>query len=185
MGTVGWAGEATYLAASGTFHLFGSGDSADIPQDEGHFVFQALEGDGTVVARLTSAENIFDSPMAGVMVRESADPGSAYLYLSMQSLDGGCQVSYRTATGGASSQTACNGTFGAPIWMKVTRDGADFSAQISSDGSTWTDAAPAATVGMAPKVLAGVAVASGRSDGISVTDFDNVALTTSGGGAQQ
>src|SRR5271169_2994209 len=82
VGAVGLTGSATY--AGGIFTVNGSGNAIYYTADQMHFVYQALSGDGTIVARVVSASGS-TYPESGVMIRETLDPGATNAFLSYSS----------------------------------------------------------------------------------------------------
>ncbi len=170
-------GASTYVPATGTIHMYGSGDSVNTAPDALHYTYQPLSGNGTILARLSNIDNAFQSTSAGVMIRASVDVNSAYVYLSLQSNGGGCTIKSRATAGGASNSAACSTSPAAPVWLKLTRQGSNFLPQTSPDGTTWTDAGAPVTVSMADNVFVGFAVTSGAYRNISFADFDNASVT--------
>jgi hypothetical protein len=71
VGAVGTPGNSTY---AGVFTVNGAGSQIYGVTDAFHFVYQPLPGDGSIVARVVSMPN---DAMAGVMIRETLDSGSA------------------------------------------------------------------------------------------------------------
>ena len=82
IGAVGFTGDATFDAASGTFSVKGGGrrrmgrrrrrcTSCRVP----------LTGDGYIVARVRSLQNTSASAKAGVMIRETLAAGSANAFM--------------------------------------------------------------------------------------------------------
>lgn len=167
-------GGSTYTPDTGLFHTYGFGNNADSPPDAFHFTYQPLTGDGSITARLTNVDNTFPTTSAGVMIRAAADPGSAYVYLSLQSPTGGCLASWRTSAGAAPVSAACGG--GVPIWLRVVRAGSTFSMQTSANGSSWTGAGSPVTANLPATLLYGLAVTSGIPNALSSADFDHAAV---------
>src|SRR5262249_30697985 len=80
VGPVGLAGSSNYSA--GTFNVSGSGTTLGPPPDQFHLVYQQLSGDGQIVARVVSVQSTSTYAKAGVMIRETLDPRSAYAMMS-------------------------------------------------------------------------------------------------------
>lgn len=74
VGSVGLAGSAS--SANGTFTVGGSGTQIYGSADSFHFAFQTLSGDGSIVARVVSAQGGSGYAAAGVMIRETLDSAS-------------------------------------------------------------------------------------------------------------
>src|SRR5882757_4448000 len=98
VGVVGLAGGAGY--ANGTFTVAGAGQGTLFSSADGfHFAYQSLTGDGTMVARVVSLQG--SSAQAGIMVRETLNPGANHVYLFDYSAT--LYMSERTSTGASSS----------------------------------------------------------------------------------
>jgi hypothetical protein len=177
VGQVGKAGSASY--ANGTFTVSGSGQWIWSTADGMHFVYQPLLGDGTMVARVVSAQGGSSYAQAGVMIRETLSPGSTQGYtLYQRSL---VDFSYRTSTG-ASTTEGSSGTLTLPYWVKVVRSGSTFSGYNSLDGVNWTQVGTAQTINMAQNVYIGLAVssddwASSNPPTLATATFDNVSIS--------
>ena len=79
IGAVGLAGSASY--ANGTFTVAGAGQGTFFSSSDGfHFVYQPLSGDGTIIARVVSLQGS-STAQAGIMIRETLDPGANHVYL--------------------------------------------------------------------------------------------------------
>jgi regulation of enolase protein 1 (concanavalin A-like superfamily) len=83
-------------------------------------------------------------------------------------------MQFRDATGDATAG-AGSGTGTAPGWVRLSRAGDVFTAEWSTDGTTWTTIGRA-TVAMPPTVLAGLAVTSHNTWATAAASFDDVAL---------
>src|SRR5277367_2942192 len=78
IGSVGVAGSASY--ANGVFTTKGSGTAIGGTSDQMHFAYQALSGNGTIVARVVSLTGA-TSVQAGVMIRETLNAGATMAYV--------------------------------------------------------------------------------------------------------
>src|SRR5208283_3096049 len=175
VGLTGLAGSATY--ANGTFTVNGSGwGTWSTTSDEFHFVYQALPGDGTIVARVVSLQG-GTYPFAGVMIRESLDPAATNAQVG--DFNTGNDFIYmeeRLTTGGtSSSQSYARVTL--PYWVKVVRSGNIFNGYASPDGVNWTQTGSTQTINMAQNVYVGLEVSSYSTNSLATATFDNVSLT--------
>jgi regulation of enolase protein 1 (concanavalin A-like superfamily) len=177
IGSVGVAGSATF--ASGVFTVQGAGNTLGVSADGFHFVYQALSGNGTIVARVASTSSTY--AQVGVMIRETLTAGSNHMF--MGDYEGTIYDIYRTTTGSASSY----GTGGAgtlPYWVEVVRSGNTFTGYRSADGVNWVQVA-SETITMAQDVYIGLAVASGSTSTAYTATFDNVSINSSANPAPQ
>jgi hypothetical protein len=148
--------------------------------DSFSFFNQTLTGDGQIVARLLSlheADPQGSDPLAaaGVMIRESLDPGSKHVLLAVQT--NALIFGRRLATDDYSTSnsiTAMNVNGGTPCWLRLMRLGNTFVGLYSGDGSNWVYGW-FTTVNMSNQVLVGVAVTSHHEDGIATATLDNLA----------
>ncbi|HEX6975332.1 MAG TPA: phospholipase D-like domain-containing protein [Vicinamibacterales bacterium] len=172
VGAVGVPGSAS--EAGGAFTVDGNGADIWGTADAFHFVYRTLAGDGTVVARVASLQNTDAWTKAGVMIRESLDPGSRHA-LMLVSAGKGLAFQRRTTTGGTSTNTS-GGAGVAPAWVKLVRTGTSFTASTSTDGSTWR-VVGSATISMTQNVLVGLAVTSHTTSTLARAVFDGVSVT--------
>ncbi len=161
----------------GTWTIRGAGGDIWGTSDQFHFVWQTLSADGSVRAHITAQTNTNAWAKAGVMVRQSSDPASAY-YAVFVTPGNGIVVQYRATQGGNAQQSAAlTGT--APAYLAIGRSGNSYTAYTSSDGVTWTQvAASSVTLSTSGPVLAGMAVTSHNSSALSTAIFDSVSVST-------
>ena len=178
IGGVGLAGNAGY--SNGTFTVNGSGADIWGTADEFHFVYQPLNGDGQIVARITGVENTDSFAKGGLMIRETLTGGSRHVILDLKP-GGGLEFMNRTATNGTTSVVNGGTTVAIPHWLKLVRSGNTFTASRSSDGINWT-VVGTTNVTMAANVYVGLAVTSHNDSVLNTSTFDNVSVTMTDGG---
>jgi hypothetical protein len=169
VGNVGVGGSLN--TSDTTMEVAGAGADIWDAADAFHFAWVPLSGDGEIVARVVSIQNVRAWSKAGVMIRETLDPGSAHAFMLVSSAKG-YAFQRRVSAGGMSTGTAA-GTGTAPQWVRLKRTGNLIEAFRSNDGITWT-AAGSDVVAMGGEVLAGLAVSSHVSTATSQAVFDNV-----------
>ena len=175
VGQVGVAGNALYAAANGKFTLQGSGADIYGTSDAFHFVYQPLNGDGTIVARVVSLQGSGTNPKAGVMIREALTPGSKNVFTAFQ--PGSLLFQYRSSTGAATSQSTF--TAALPYWVKLARSGNSFSGYRSFDGMNWTQIGSTQTISMAQSVFIGLAADDNNNSALATAVLDGVSITSS------
>jgi hypothetical protein len=160
----------------GTYTMTASGTDIWNTADEFHYAFKQLNGIGSITARVESVENTNPWAKAGVMIRETLDPGSKFaaVYITPTNADGtptqGCRFQGRTSTDGPATSDTSVATDGqkavtAPYWIKLERDfSGNFTGYYSSDGSTWTPLIWKPSVSMSSNVYIGLALTSLDSD---------------------
>jgi endonuclease/exonuclease/phosphatase family metal-dependent hydrolase/regulation of enolase protein 1 (concanavalin A-like superfamily) len=172
VGSVGVAGSASY--ASGTFTINGSGADIWGTADSFRYVYQTLNGDGTIVARVTGIENTSPFSKAGVMIRETLNANSAHAMLDVKP-DGTLEFMKRSTAGGSTTYLG-GGAQSPPTWIKLTRAGSQFTAYMSANGTTWTQVGTT-TLSIAATALIGVVVCAHDNTTLNTSTFDNVNAT--------
>ena len=172
IGAVGVAGSATL--SSGTFSVQGSGADIWGNADAFHYVYQRLNGNTQVIARVASVSNTDAWAKAGVMIRENLTPGSRHAFVAVTP-GNGVSFQSRASTGGTSTSASVSG-IAAPTWVKLARSGSQLSAYRSSDGVTWTQVGSTRTIDMAPVIYVGLAVTSHNNGVLNSASFSNVSL---------
>ncbi|MEE8452562.1 MAG: Ig-like domain-containing protein [Thermoguttaceae bacterium] len=171
VGNVGGSGAAKLVG--GTYTQIGSGGDIWSSQDAFRFTYRPLEGDGQIIARVASLEDTDNWAKAGVMIRESLDPGARNV-MARITPDHGIAVQWRKTTGGGSTDST-DIDVEAPQWLRLTRTGNSFAAEYSGDGLAWI-AVGTAVVPMTETVYVGLAVTSHDNDLLNTTTFDNVTI---------
>ncbi len=180
IGSVGISGDADH--ASGVFTIQGSGADINGTADAFHFVHQVIEGDCDIIARVSSQTNTHSWAKAGVMIRESLDPNAKRL-LMVVTPNYGFRYQYRLTTGGSTPTSTGGGSlYASPNnWVRLVRDGDDFTAYKSADGSNWTQVA-STSIPMNSAIYVGLAVCSHDNSELSTATFDNVSVSGNAAG---
>jgi regulation of enolase protein 1 (concanavalin A-like superfamily) len=169
------------VSVSGTLVQSGStmlvnGSGADIwgTADEFRFVYMPLNGDGTITAKVDCMQNTGAWAKAGVMIRESLDPGSRYA-IAFLTPSNGTALQQRASRNGSSSGVTSTTGLSAPYWLRLTRSGTTFTASQSADGITWTTLG-STNINMASNTYAGLAVCSVKDGTLCQALFSSVSL---------
>src|SRR5262249_43747748 len=157
IGPVGVPGGATYNGTTGTFTEQGSGTDIDAQSDGFHYIYQALNGDGELIARVGSISNTNPWAKAGVMIRETLTPTSTHAMMVLTP-GNGAAFQRRTVTNGWNQNTS-SGAATAPLWVRIQRAGNVFRGYTSPDGVTWTQVG-SDTIAMSQSVFIGLALTS-------------------------
>jgi len=143
----------------GTYTMTGSGADILNRADEFHFAYKMFTGAGSIVAKVESVDNTNVWAKAGVTIRETLNPDSAYAMMVVTP-SSGVLFQRRRGTGGTSVNTNATGIV-APYWVKIERDLAgNFRAYSSADGSTWQMLGFSEPIQMGANVYIGLAVTS-------------------------
>jgi fibronectin type 3 domain-containing protein len=170
VGAVGVAGSAA--CSNGVFTVGGAGWDIQDTADAFRFVYVPVTGNCTIIARITSVQNINSWSKAGVMIRESTDANAANAFIALTPGNGVTWQS-RSSTGGG---TGYNNTGGlnAPYWVKLVRNGNIFTGYRSPDGTNWTQQGTATFTMASSTVYIGLALTSHNSSSLGTATFDNV-----------
>ncbi|MDQ3458773.1 MAG: DUF1349 domain-containing protein, partial [Deinococcota bacterium] len=162
------------IAEDGTLTVAGAGSDIWDSADGFYYLYRQVTGDAVLSARVARQENTHAWAKAGVMVRETLDPGSPHTLMALTPGNGSTFI-WRAAAGeGSQSSTPGDGAR-APYWVRLERRGDTLTGYVSEDGSegSWTEVGEAA-LGLAEEVYLGLAVSSHSEGALSSVEFDNV-----------
>lgn len=167
------AGSATY--SSGTFTVKAGGADIWGTSDKFQFVYRPLAGDGEVVARVNTLQYTHSWAKAGIMMRTSLDANAAFAYALVSA---GSGLSFHRRTSAGVSATAVNSSSGAaPVWLRLSRKGSQFTASRSSDGTNWS-VIGTTNISMPGTIYVGLAVTSHNVSTATTASFTSVAVNT-------
>jgi PKD repeat protein len=200
------AGTADYAAGSQSFYVDGAGADVFGANDQFHYVYQTLNGDGTIIARvryqtesspwakaglLIAASTATGAPFVDALVTPNVSPNTPNINGVGCTPDGcasplppvtppvgyGVHLQY-APTGDKSVKTlpALAGYSSPNEWLKLTRAGDTFTAWYATDGSTW-HLIGSTTVTMSTQVDIGLFVCAHNIGQYSTVAFDNVQVT--------
>ncbi len=164
----------------GNILMNGMGTDVWDAADQCRFAYKALKGNGTIVAKVENVGNSNEWAKAGVMIRETVSAGSKHAFVAATpTASHGISFQRRVDTDVATNLNTDVASTPLPQWVKLTRSGDTFTAQYSSNGTTWTDIAvsPAVSISMSNEVLIGLAVSSHAANAICGARFSNVSTT--------
>jgi len=163
-------------APFGTYTMTGSGADIWYTTDEFHFAFKTLSGPGAIIAKVESIQNTNDWSKAGVMIRNTLEPGSEHAMMAVTPVNGVWFGLRNTASKDSYSQKQTGIT--APHWVKIERDiSGDFRAFHSTNGSTWQALGVSQNIQMSRDVYIGLALSSHDTDLTCQAVFSNVTIT--------
>jgi hypothetical protein len=174
----------------GTYTITATGADIWNEADQFHFAYKTLTGVGSIQAQVLSVEQTNNWAKAGVMIRETLDPGSKFgaVYMTPTNTDGtatnGVRFQARTdtdasATSDSSIATTEQMDLVAPQWVKIERDVAgNIRGYYSSDGANWTPMAwNPQSVPMEQTVFIGLALTSHNNNAVCEAKFSDVSTT--------
>jgi len=169
-----------------------SAEGADIwnAADEFRYAYKALNGNGSIVARVDRLIDPDPWTKAGVMIRQTLDAGSAFAAVYMT---GNYGIRYQAreranmnAISDSAVATAEQIAMREPNWVKIERVGNDFNGYYSTDGVTWTAMAwNPQTLNMTGNVYVGLALTSHSAGNPAVAEFSGIQTTGGVSGAWQ
>ncbi|OQP46265.1 hypothetical protein A4H97_31385 [Niastella yeongjuensis] len=174
------------------FSIEALGSGLGNTQDSCLFVFQSLNGDGAITARINPEPSSQFSSM-GLMMREAIAPDAAYASLmlypgktnSVEAPAWHLRLMSRAKEGGVTTVGATgqplvepavsHGRLTGYCWVCLQRKGSTFTAFGSYDGNNWT---PIGSINLLldKEILVGIPVASGMRSSTTV-QIDNVSVT--------
>ena len=179
------AGSASY--ANGTWTVVGAGADSWGTADSGHFAYQALTGDGAIIAKVETIQNTSIYAKAGVMMRTSLAQGAPRATMLVTN-----QVKVEQNMPNLSVYGGTNyGNKALPIantvpsyWVKLERIGNMITGYVSPDGTNWA----ATDVGrindpVPDTIYAGLTVVSHANGTLNTSTFSHVQITGGDGGA--
>ena len=162
-------GSASY--ANGVFTVNGAGTDIYGTNDQFNYVYQPVNGNGTLIARVTSQTNTSSNAKAGIMFKQSTTAGDPYILITITPGTGSFKIQYNF------NGSIGGGTYTFPnAWMKLTRVANTFTAYVSGDGVTWTQIV-SKTLTMNTNATAGLFECSHNATAIGTATFDNVSFT--------
>ena len=138
----GQAAPGSVAEADGTYTVIGRGADIWTASDQFQYAHTTLTGDGSMVVKVESLVSTNNWTKAGIMIRESLDPGSAFAAVYATGANGvtfqAREMTNQDATGDTSVATDEQKALAAPVWLKIERTFPMISAYYSTDGVAWT-----------------------------------------------
>jgi hypothetical protein len=177
------AGSATFDSSTGAYTLTASGSDIWTNSDHMQYVYERLNGDGSIVARLDSANAPDFWTKAGLMIRDSLDSGAANDFM-LDTPNPGHQepvMQFRDSDGGQTSDTGnhIGPTNPTPVWLMLQRVGNVFTGFWAADNNgmpgPWHLMTTHTTV-MPATVYVGLALTSHSNGNVATAVFDHVTV---------
>jgi hypothetical protein len=179
-----------FLESAGTMTMSGTGTDIWGTADQFHFAAKRLSGNGTIIAKVESIDNTDPWAKAGVMIRESLEPGARFAAVYATPGNGVRFQARLVNTGEATSDTtvatAEQMALQAPVWIKLERTGNSLSGFYSTNGTNWTSMSwNPQTMTVGGTIYIGLVVTS-HVAGVTATGvFSNVTVTGGTGAWEQ
>ena len=143
-----------------------------------HFVYQPMGTAGEIVARVASfdgAPSNEKASHAGVLLRSALTPDAANVMMAVRAGPDNGTVFRRWGRYGNNAREEARREIAAPYWVKLVRQGNQFTALRSSDGQSWQEVEQA-RIDMPEKIFAGLVVVSHGGPDPARAVFDHVRL---------
>ena len=115
------------------FAADGAGTDIGGNGDQFRFIYQTLEGDVELVARVDSLERTSPWAKAGLMIRDELTAGAKHASVLITPNKAALFLR-RIADGATTSQTTVQ-TGDAPVWLRIVRKGNAFTVYRSANGT--------------------------------------------------
>ncbi|MHC4595125.1 MAG: LamG-like jellyroll fold domain-containing protein [Planctomycetota bacterium] len=169
-------------APPGTYTMTASGIDIWATADEFHFAYKELSGAGAIIAKVDSLQNTDPWAKAGVMIRNTLEPGSRYAAV-LVTPENGVRFQYRRTADTITRRYFAEGIT-APQWVRLeSTTGGLIRAFYSADGTTWTNF-NLVQVRMDTPAYIGLAVTSTNVEAACEAKFSNVSFGNSSVGPQ-
>ena len=157
----------------------GAGSDIGSTNDSLNFMYRALTGDGTIMARLASQTiGGTTNDKVGLMMRETTNANSEMATVILNTGYGRNRFGSRSSSGAAAAWIDGSTNLSLPRWYKLTRVGSAFTGYTGTDGTTWTPIG-SANITMSNNIAVGIAVCSRDTTARNTSAFDNVTPTGS------
>ena len=169
-------------AKDGEFTITGGGGDIGSTSDEFAFLSRTVNGNASLVARITSQTNTHEWAKAGLMFREGRTGSNKFVMLGVTP-EQGLTFLFRKQEGSWCDGTGLGdlGKFSFPVYLKLEKEGNTFRAYKSSDGVNWTFLTRFEAPEPFKITQAGLVVNSHRGDELGTVKFDHVNLAVGAG----
>ena len=158
----------SFAAAEGGFDVTGGGENIGERADQLHFVYHSTAGDFDVRVRIDSVTFVDVWTKAGLMVRESLEPGSLQACVLATPTISGVFFQSRTRTRAESTGShRVNYPF---TWLRLKREGERISGFAGFDGVHWS-LLGSAHLALSEEAFLGLAVSSHSSEAAAIAKF--------------
>lgn len=146
--------------------------------DQFRFAYRQMTGDGSIVALVGGLSAADPYTKAGVMIRETLSPSSPHAYMLLTGTQGA--FFQRRKTGGGGSLSTPGPSSGAPLWVRLQRQGTTITGSYSWDGVNWATAG-SDTITMGSTVYVGLAATSHSWVAYATASFLAASIEAGGG----
>lgn len=132
-------GSTTVVTPGVDYNVVAGGPAIYGTADGFRFLYQPVTGNFDLMVRVQSLAISAGGtlPQAGLMARETLDPGSPDVFIGA-SLTNGFRFKYRTTPGGTTTGLTAGTPAYPGVFVRLVRSGSTFTAYYSADGVNWT-----------------------------------------------
>lgn len=156
------------------FAVVGGGMDIWEKADSFEFVYQELNGDGALIARVASMQNTDVWAKAGLMLREDLASGARNAAVIVNP-DQGAWLQKRSVARNETEEVF-GGDFRCPLWLAIERRGDVVRGFFSQDGKTWRGFASATLPQLKRRASIGLAVCSHAQNSFNRSVFEQIKL---------
>jgi hypothetical protein len=157
--------------------LTGSGSGFNGTSDQFHMDYQPVNGNATIQTTVTSLPATGDTDaQSGIMFRDSTSNQASFVALANSTSDG-IYLSYRNGSGGSVTNVTYIATPTESFDLRLTRNGANFTASYSPDGTHWTQLGVIEDTALTTPAIAGLAVSSDNSAILASSVFTGTVIS--------
>lgn len=178
-----YRGTCGYDISTGNFSCTNYDSDLQNYSDSFYYIYKPLIGDATITAQVyTSLASVDGYSRAGVMMRETLDPGakSVEVILAPGNNSAGSQFNYRSTPNAYYTMTSILAkNTPQTFWVKLVRAGNNFTGYVAYNGFDWIPISATTNVPMDSSIYIGLA-SSSIANGwfMQSTTFSNVSITT-------
>ncbi|MDB6036743.1 MAG: hypothetical protein JWM99_584 [Verrucomicrobiales bacterium] len=155
--------------------LSGGGTGMNVSGDSVHFLYQTMAANGSILARVQSLDQSSSNCVAGLMLRE--DLSTASTCAALLATRDQWEFMVRDPLSGLIRQQTLSRGPGAGGWVRLMREGAKITADISADGTNWRSFVPE-NLDISETLYVGPCAASETRSPVITASFDSWNLTS-------
>ncbi len=168
--------------SGGTYQLSAAGKDIWSSSDEGHFLATRVVGNGEIVVKINSLDNVDDWSKVGLMMRASLEADARHAFVCVTP-NNGVAFQFRSTDGGSCNNTKSSGLV-APQWLRISRAGDLITGYFSSDGVSWAEVSGGnnpQTVSLGDTIWVGLAMTSHDPTQIANAEAEQLSMSFSAG----
>ena len=147
--------------------------------DEGHFVYQEINSDKEIIAKIEMTDPANYWSRGCVMIRENLSSNSPMAFIGLTKLDASnnnaAQFIWRSFTGSGTDAATLNKSNIIPSYVKLSRIGNSFEGLWSHDGVTW-ESVGSQNINMSQNCYIGLGVSANDRNRFTGTVFSDVTV---------